>query len=105
MIPMTQEEINESLNKADEILNGSDDEDDEDGEDDEDDIQEYDNISETYENPTISRKIKINNCNCDICVKVRTCLTNYHSFEPTDQLAQRFKDSIVDTCEKYKIYI
>ena len=96
MVPMTQEEINESLNKADEILNDS---------EEEDDCQEYDTISEITEKSNISRKIKINNCNCDICSKVRDCLSNYHSFEPPDQLAQRFKNSIIETCDKHKIYI
>lgn len=94
MTPMTDEEMNESLNKADEVLNDSDEED-----------EEYDTISETYEKPPISRKIRTNNCNCDICSKVRVCLLNYKNYEPNDQLAQRFKDSINETCEKHKIYI
>ena len=53
----------------------------------------------------ISQKIKTNSCECEVCSKVRECLINYKSYEPNDQLAQKFKDSIQETCEKYKIYI
>ncbi len=97
MVPMSQSEIDDSMNKADEILNNEDDEDNEE--------EEYDTVEETYEKPTLSRKIKSNQCNCDICSKVRICLGNYHSFEPNDQLAERFKKSIQKTCDEYKIYI
>ena len=53
----------------------------------------------------LSRKIKSNNCNCEVCSQVRVCLCNYNSFEPTDQLCQRFKNSIEHTCSEHKIYI
>ena len=99
MVPMSQEEINQSLNNADEILNDVD-------ENIEEDIEEeYDNIEETYEKPIVSRKIKTNNCNCDICSKVRVCLINYKDYEPIDNLSLKFKNSISETCEKHKIYI
>ena len=98
MTPMSQEEITESLTKAEEIL-------DEDDDDEDDDDGDYDDISETYDKPTISRKIKTNNCNCEICSQVRICLDNYHSYIPTDNLARKFKDSIQETCDKHKIYI
>lgn len=95
MVPMSQEEIDQSLNNADEIIN-----------DVEEDIEEeYDNIEETYEKPIISRKIKTNNCNCEICSKVRVCLINYKDYEPIDNLSLKFKNSITETCEKHKIYI
>ena len=95
MIPMSQSEIDDSMNKADEILNNEDEEEEED-----DDI-----VEETYEKSTLSREIKSNQCNCDICSKVRICLANYHSFEPNDQLAERFKKSIQKTCDEHRIYI
>lgn len=107
MIPMEQDEMDTSLGNAKEILSG----DEEEGQDDEeqDDKQrgnlDYDEIEETYEKPEISRKIKTNSCECEVCSKVRECLINYKSYEPNDQLAQKFKDSIQETCEKYKIYI
>ena len=97
MVPMSQEEIDNSMNKADEILNNE--------EDEEDEEEDYDTVDETYEKPTLSRRIKSNQCNCDICSKVRICLGNYHSFEPNDQLAERFKKSIQKTCDEHKIYI
>ena len=94
MVPMKQEEIDECMNKAEDIL-GSD----------SDEEEEFDQIEEKYETPKISRKIKSNNCNCEVCSQVRVCLCNYNSFEPMDQLCQRFKDSIEHTCSEHKIYI
>ena len=52
-----------------------------------------------------SRKIQSNHCNCDVCAKMRACLLNYHSFEPADPMAMKFKNSIQDTCEKHNIHI
>ena len=95
MVPMTQEEIDQSLNNANEILNDVD----------ENIEEEYDNIEETYEKPIISRKIKTNNCNCEICSKVRVCLINYKDYEPIDNLSLKFKNSITETCNKHNIYI
>ena len=92
MIPMTEKEINESLNTADEILDGSSSEEDE----------EF--ITEDPVKPEI-RKIRSNQCNCDICSKVRVCLCNFNDNEPKDEMGTRFKDSINVTCNKYKIYI
>lgn len=103
MVPMEQDEMDKSLGNAKEILSGG-----EDGEQDEheqDQQLDYDEIEETYEKPEISRKIKTNSCECGVCSKVRECLINYKSYEPNDQLAQKFKDSIQETCDKYKIYI
>lgn len=103
MVPMEQDEMDKSLGNAKEILSGG-----EDGEQDEheqDQQLDYDEIEETYEKPEISRKIKTNSCECEVCSKVRECLINYKSYKPNDQLAQKFKDSIQETCDKYKIYI
>lgn len=98
MIPMEQDEMDKSLGNAKEILS------EESGEEGESET-EYDEIEEIYEKPEISRKIKTNSCECEVCSTVRECLTNYKSYEPNDQLAQKFKDSIQETCDKYKIYI
>ena len=68
--------------------------------DEEDEGDEY--INEVSEVP---RKIKSNQCNCDICVKMRVCLLNYHAFEPSDQMGVKFKNSIQVTCNKHKINI
>lgn len=96
MVPMEQDEMDKSLGNAKEILSG---------EEEDESETDYDEIEETYEKPEISRKIKTNSCECEVCSKVRECLINYKSYEPNDQLAQKFKDSIQETCDKYKIYI
>ena len=101
MKPMTKEEIEESLSNAGNILDTEFSESDEEL----DDKLDYDSIEEQYEKPKISHKIKSNQCNCEICSQVRVCLLNYKSFEPADQLAQKFKDSIEHTCSEHKIYI
>ena len=94
MKPMSDEEIQDSLDKAEKILNNSDSEEEEEKEK---DIQE--------ENLNQSRKLKSNQCNCKICSDIRVCICNYHSYEPNDQLSLIFKDSIKNTCKKYNIYI
>ena len=93
MVPMSQEEIQQSMTTAGNILEGTDTD------------SEEETIEESYEIPTVSRKIKSNQCNCDICSQVRVCLCNYKEYEPNDQLSIRFKKSIQETCEKHKIYI
>ena len=99
MTPMSQEEINQSMDVASSIL------DDPSSDNEEEDYDTIDETYETYEIPKISRKIKSNQCNCEICSRVRICLSNYESFEPEDELAVRFKKSIQETCEKHNIYI
>lgn len=97
MTPMTEREMGESLREAEKIMNPSGSSSDEE--------EEERQKEEKYEKPEISRQIKTNNCNCDICSKVRVCLLNFKDYEPNDELAQRFKDSISETCEIHKIYI
>ena len=98
MIPMEATQINESLENAEELLEDNSEEEDSEEED-------YDDISETYEKPTIPQKLKSNNCNCEVCIQMRVCLLNYHSFETNDQLSEIFKNSIKTTCDKYNIYV
>ena len=93
MVPMTDEDMNESLNKADNILNDSEDESDEEDEE----------IS--YGIPKEKRVLKMNNCNCDICIKCRECISGYESYETYDPMVTRFKESIKETCDKHNIYI
>ena len=94
---MSQQEINDSLNKADEILN------DEYSSEEDEDIN-FDNEKNILENNQW-RKLKSNNCNCDICIKMRVNLLNYNNYECNDNLSQLFKNSINETCNKYKINI
>ena len=51
------------------------------------------------------RKVKTNNCNCDICMGVRVSLLNYKNHEPKDNLELMFKNAIDKACEKGKLYI
>ena len=104
MVPMTQEEIRESLKKADELMNEEDSGEEEDL-DKEEDLDEEEEVYEREEENKILRKIKTNTCNCDKCSKVRVCLLNFKDHEPSDTLAQRFKDSIQLVCDEHKIYI
>jgi len=100
MTPMSDEEIKNSLNKAEEILNNSDSE----GEEEEEEEKEKEK-EKKIESDNNYRKLKSNQCNCEICSSVRVCLCNYESFEPPDELAVRFKKSIQATCKKHNIYI
>ena len=116
MNPMTDEDMMQSLEKADKIINGGDSSDEEDEDEDEDegedeDEDEYDLSEEeelhdlVYKAPDVFRKIKTNTCQCDICSRVRECLQGYESYETYDPMVTRFKDSIKETCEKHKIII
>ena len=55
-------------------------------------------------NDTI-RKIRSNQCNCEICIDTRVCLLNFNDYVPKDEFAQKFYDGIVTTCKKHNIYI
>ena len=99
MVPMTEAEITEAMEKAEHILNGSDEE-----------SEDYEIVEEDTEEGIKSlvggsRKIQSNHCNCDVCAKMRVCLLNYHTFEPADSMAMKFKNSIEDTCQKHNIHI
>lgn len=97
MIPMSNDEINDSLNSAQQILDKLDESDSE---------EEQEQSMYLDENITFgSRKVKSNNCNCEICSKARICLHNYHIHDCSDPLSDKFKNAIQETCEKHKIYI
>jgi Icc-related predicted phosphoesterase len=101
MVPMTQDEIQESMNYAEELINPEDSEEDE-------ELEHYleDNDFEKFENiEKKEHKIVSNTCNCDICMKVRVCLLNYHNHECNDPLAQRFKNAIEHTCQEHLVII
>ena len=99
MVPMTDEDMNESFNTADEILDGindSSESDDESGDDLDDELEKKSDVK---------RKLIMNECKCDVCSKCRECISGYESYETYDPLVTRFKNSIKDTCEKHNIYI
>ena len=102
MNPMTDEDMMQSLEKADKLMNGGDSSD----SDDEYDLSEEEELHDlVYKAPDVFRKIKTNTCQCDICSRVRECLQGYESYETYDPMVTRFKDSIKETCEKHKIII
>ena len=103
MVPMTDDEMKTSIDNAKNIIN------DEDSEDEE----EYDfgngifsPVSQDHgDKVIISRIVKRNNCNCDLCNRVRQCLDNYKQHETNDNLAQMFKDAIDNACDIHNISI
>ena len=103
MIPMTNQEMVQSVAKANEIM------DDEDEDEDEDyDFGTGDVTPETNdhgERVIVSRKVKRNNCECDVCKKVRECFDKFYDHETNDQLAQMFKDAIKNACDIHNLTI
>ena len=100
MVPMTNEEVDLALESAQQMLDrleGSE------SEEDEEDEESFDTLEECY--PDEPRKVKTNQCNCDICAKARVCLLNYENHDCSDPLAEKFKKAIDTTCDKHKIII
>lgn len=95
MTPMTDEEMIQSINEAESVLyaESSSDEDSE-----EENIIDY---TDDTDDLSISRKIKCNNCNCDICMRCRICLSNFNEYIPKDNLGDLFKNSILETCKTH----
>ena len=59
----------------------------------------------SYEIPTERRQLKTNDCHCEICEKVRECISKYDTYETYDPMVTRFKNSIKETCDKHRIYL
>ena len=103
MNPMSDEEMLASLNKANEIMNNDTDSD-YDSEEEEEFLEEGNKYDEELKDKSW-RKIKTNNCECDVCKRVRECLQGYNSYETYEPLTTKFKDAIKSTCETHKIII
>ena len=105
MTPMTEQEITDSMTEAKELMyEESSEEDDDDGDDDDDDDDGMvggSNIVDDIDDLNIKRKVKVNHCNCEICSQVRVCLLNFNEYLPKDELGDKFKDSIIETCETH----
>ena len=101
MVSMTETELHESIDTAKEIMDKLEHTDSEE----ETDYDELDGSCDVSNDTIVPRKLKQPTCNCDICSNLRVCLLNYKDHECSDELAQRFKDSIDVACEKHKIYI
>lgn len=98
MTPMEKEDMDESIENASKLY---------------DNLISYDsdsNDEEEVEDEQILeeltlRKVKTNNCNCEVCIQSRVCLLNYKNHEPKDQLEAMYKNAIENACEKGKLYI
>lgn len=97
MIPMTDIEIQESFETADDIMEGSSDEEDS---DDIEIIEDEDSVTERKQG-----KVQINDCNCDVCKKIRECMIKFNDYTPKDELGDKFKNSIIETCNTYNRFI
>jgi len=96
MTPMTDLEISESMDKAQSLMY----EDSSEEECDDEMIGQSD-IIDDMDDLNIKRKVKFNHCNCEICSQVRVCLLNFNGFIPKDELGDKFKASIIETCDKH----
>ena len=98
MTPMTDQEITDSMTEAKELMyeESSDEE-----EDDDDGMVGGSNIVDDIDDLNIKRKVKVNHCNCEICSQVRVCLLNFNDYLPKDELGDKFKASIIETCETH----
>ena len=100
MTPMTDEEMTQSINEAESVLyaESSSEEDSE-----EENINDTDvtDVTDDTDDLSISRKIKCNSCNCDICMRCRICLSNFNDYIPKDNLGDLFKNSILETCKTH----
>tara|TARA_Y100000022_G_C13231845_1_gene367763 strand:- start:657 stop:1136 length:480 start_codon:yes stop_codon:yes gene_type:complete len=105
MKPMSDEEMYSSLNKANDIMNGDiSDDSDYDTEDEEELLEESNKFDEELKDKSW-RKIRTNNCQCDVCSRVRECLNMYKTYEVYEPLANKFKNAIENTCNTHKIII
>ena len=101
MVPMTDDDMEESLEKAGKFMNEST----SDEEYDEDDMEVEEMDDPIYVPPSAPRKIRMNDCHCEICEKVRECISKYDTYETYDPMVTRFKNSIKETCDKHRIYL
>jgi hypothetical protein len=98
MIPMENQEIMDSLGEAKSLMY------EDDNDDEEEDLIEQDIVDDLID-LNKERKVKCNHCNCEICSQVRVCLLNFNDYLPKDELGDKFKCSIIETCEKYNRFI
>ena len=98
MTPMTDEEMIQSINEAESVLYA------ESSEESSDEESEEENIivdTDDTDDLSVTRKIKCNTCNCDICMRCRICLSNFNDYIPKDNLGDLFKNSILETCKTH----
>jgi len=96
MTPMTEQEITDSMTEAKELMYEE-----SSSEEEDDDMVGDSNIVDDIDDLNIKRKVKVNHCNCEICSQVRVCLLNFNEYLPKDELGDKFKASIIETCETH----
>ena len=101
MTPMTEQEITDSMTEAKELMYEESSSEEDDDDDDDDGMVGGSNIVDDIDDLNIKRKVKVNHCNCEICSQVRVCLLNFNEYLPKDELGDKFKDSIIETCETH----
>tara|TARA_Y100000591_G_scaffold332795_1_gene371620 strand:- start:1768 stop:2220 length:453 start_codon:yes stop_codon:yes gene_type:complete len=94
MTPMTDEEMTQSINEAESVLYAE-------SSDEESEEENIIDVIEDTDDLSVSRKIKCNSCNCDICMRCRICLSNFNDYIPKDNLGDLFKNSILETCKTH----
>ena len=102
MTPMKEDELQEAVTKGKEMVDRI--YDSEDSGEDEEDVEDTSLDSPETES-TVARVIKRNACNCEICIKARVCLLNYHAYETQDPLSGKFHNAINHACSKHKLLI
>ena len=101
MTPMTDQEITDSMTEAKELMYEESSSEEDDDDDDDDGMVGGSNIVDDIDDLNIKRKVKVNHCNCEICSQVRVCLLNFNDYLPKDELGDKFKASIIETCETH----
>ena len=101
MTPMKEDELQEAVTKGKEMVDRIYDSD----ESGESDSEEEEDISLELPEEPVARIIKRNTCNCEICIKARVCLLNYHAYETQDPLSGKFHNAINHACSKHKLLI
>ena len=101
MTPMKEDELQEAVSKGKEMVDKIYDSD----SSDEDDEEVNDTSLDPPEQDPVTRVIKRNTCNCDICIAARVCLINYSTYETQDPLSEKFHNAINHACSKHKLLI
>ena len=99
MTPMEDGDVKESMEIADDIYNKI-----FYGDSCSDSDSDNDNEEEIVPEELTLRRVKTNNCNCELCIQARVCLINYKNHEPKDNLEMIYKNAIESACSKGKLY-
>jgi hypothetical protein len=105
MTPMEDSEVTRSMGVIDDIITGDSSEEEEEEEDTVDTKEEDEKEDITEESSDTIKKVKQPICNCEICMRARICMINYHTYETDDPLGCIFKKAIEETCKEHNMVI